>query len=75
MKTTTSWKSGHAFDSTFEGNTISIDGDRKDGPGPKSLLLTALAGCSGIDLVDILTKMRVSFSNLSIDAEAEQTEE
>ncbi|MBA2744922.1 MAG: OsmC family protein, partial [Flavisolibacter sp.] len=34
-----------------------------------------LAGCSGIDVVEILEKMRVPFSGLSIDAEAEQTED
>jgi len=75
MKTTTVWKHDQAFDSTFEGNTYSIDGNRKEGPGPKSLLLTGLAGCTGIDIVDILHKMRVSFIDFSIDAEAEQTEE
>ena len=48
---------------------------RKEGPGPKSLLLSGLAGCSGIDVVDILKKMRVTFSDLSIDVEAELTEE
>lgn len=75
MKTTTVWKHDQAFDSTFEGNTYGIDGNRQEGPGPKSLLLTGLAGCTGIDIVDILAKMRVSFSDFSIDAEAEQTEE
>lgn len=65
------------FESRQEGNPVSIviDGDRKEGPGPKSLLLTALAGCSGIDVVDILSKMRVEFSDLSIEVETEQTEE
>lgn len=74
MKTTTNWKHGHIFQSSFEGNTIQIDGDKKEGPGPKSLLLTALAGCSGIDVVDLLEKMRVPFSDLSIDVETMQTE-
>jgi putative redox protein len=38
-------------------------------------LLTGLAGCSGIDVVDILEKMRVPFANLKIEAKADQTEE
>jgi putative redox protein len=42
---------------------------------PKALLLSGLAGCSGIDVVDILHKKRVEFSDLNIDVEAEQTEE
>jgi putative redox protein len=73
MKTTTVWKSGQAFDS-FQ-HDAKIELDSKHGFGPKALLLTGLAGCSGIDVVDILEKMRVPFSNLTIEAQAEQTEE
>jgi putative redox protein len=73
MKTTTVWKTGHAFDSFQHQSKIEIDS--ATGFGPKALLLTGLAGCSGIDVVDILEKMRVPFSDLTIDAEAEQTAE
>ncbi len=73
MKTTTIWKSGHAFDSFQNHTKIEIDGTA--GFGPKALLLSGLAGCSGIDVVDILEKMRVPFSDLEIDVEAEQTSE
>lgn len=73
MKTTTVWKTGRAYDS-FQGNAkIEIDSDA--GFGPKALLLSGLAGCSGIDVVDILEKMRVPFADLTIEAEADQTEE
>ncbi len=72
MKTTTIWKSGKAFDS-FQANA-KIEIDSNAGFGPKALLLTGLAGCSGIDVVDILEKMRVPFANLKIEAKAEQTE-
>ena len=77
MKTSTKWKHDGVFESRQEGNSnvITVDGDRLEGPGPKSLLLSGLAGCSGIDVVDLLQKMRVIFSELSIDAEAELTEE
>jgi putative redox protein len=77
MKTSTQWKHDHVFESRQDDNkkTIVFDGDRKEGPGPKSLLLSALAGCSGIDIVDILGKMRVEFSDFSIDVEADQTNE
>lgn len=80
MKTTTIWKQNMAFDSELEGHHISIDGGtdtagKRLGFGPKALLLTGLAGCSGIDVVDILKKMKVKFSKLTISAEAEQTEE
>ena len=75
MKTSTKWKHDQAFESSQEGKSIEIDGDKKEGMSPKALLLSGLAGCSGIDVVDILHKKRVSFSNLKIDVEAEQTEE
>lgn len=73
MKTTTTWKSGHAFDSFQNGAKIELNSGV--GFGPKALLLTGLAGCSGIDVVDILEKMKLPFSDLEIEAEAEQTDE
>ena len=39
------------------------------------MLLASLSGCSAMDVVDILTKMKVAFTKLEIEAEAEQTEE
>jgi len=73
MKTTTTWKTAHAFDSAQNESAIQLDGTT--GFSPKALLLTGLAGCTGIDVVDILEKMRVPFASLEIDAEAEQTDE
>ncbi len=73
MKTSTSWKSGQAFDSVQEQSRIEVDG--RSGFSPKALLLSGLAACSGIDVVEILEKMRVPFADLNIEAEAEQTEE
>lgn len=80
MQTITVWKEGLAFDSTFDGHTIELNGatgedGRRLGFGPKALLLSGLAGCSGIDVVDILAKMKIDFDKLEIIAEAEQTEE
>lgn len=71
MKTITNWNGEHRFTSTHEGNAIAIDGDRTRGHGPKALLLSGLAGCSGIDVVDILEKMRVPFSDFSMETNAE----
>lgn len=73
--TKTVWKKDHEFISHLDHNTIKIDGSRKDGFGPKALLLAGLAGCSGIDIVDILKKMRLKFSDFSIEVKAAQTEE
>jgi putative redox protein len=73
MKTTTIWKSGHAFDSFKDNSKIEIDA--KGGFNPKALLLSGLAGCTGVDIVDILEKMRVPFADLKIEVETEQTTE
>jgi putative redox protein len=75
MKTTTIWKKNHQFEAEHEGNKINIDGNKKHGHGPKALLLSGLAGCSGIDVVDILEKMRVEFSDLKIETEAAQSDD
>ena len=75
MKTITRWTNDHQFISEQSGQTISIDGNLKEGMSPKALLLSGVAGCSGVDVVDILQKMRVPFSKLEVEAEADQTEE
>ncbi|MEI9808980.1 MAG: OsmC family protein [Bacteroidota bacterium] len=78
-KTITKWKQNRVFESHMEHENnppgIIMDSDRKLGPGPKSLLLSAIAGCSGIDILDILDKKRIVYSDFSIDVEAEQTDE
>ena len=66
---------GMAATSTIGEHQVQIDttvenGGTNTGPGPKRLMLTALAGCTGIDIVSILDKMKVAFSDLSIDTEA-----
>ncbi|HLG39895.1 MAG TPA: OsmC family protein [Chitinophagaceae bacterium] len=77
MKILTKWKHDGVFESRQEGSLvpITIDTDRKLGPGPKSLLLSGLSGCTGIDVVDILKKMRMEFSDFSIEVESETTED
>lgn len=81
MKTTTRWVSALAFDATADsGHTVRIDtskegGGLDSGMNPKKMLLGALSACSGMDVVEILTKMKVPFTNLTIEAEAGQTED
>src|SRR5215470_7689120 len=73
-KTTTYWQKDQQFKSYHGDNEIKIDGKRGNGFGSKALLLSAAAACSGIDIVEILTKMRIAFSDFEIETEAEQTE-
>ena len=75
IRTITTWKKERLFESEHEGHRITVDGDKKSGHGPKALLLSGLAGCSGVDVVDILEKKRVVFSDLTIEVQTEQTTE
>ena len=71
---------GMAFNATINGHavvtdTIVNDGGNDEGPSPKRLMLVSLAGCTGIDVVSILNKMKTPFSDLSIDITATLTDE
>ena len=71
---------GMAFNATINGHTVVTDitvndGGNDEGPSPKRLMLASLAGCTGIDVVSILNKMKTPFSNLSIDITATLTDE
>ncbi|MFT5766086.1 MAG: putative redox protein, partial [Saprospiraceae bacterium] len=75
----TNWKNKMAFDSQIDKHTVRIDtgGELGDdsGPSPKKLLLASLAGCTGMDVVSLLKKMRVTITGFEIDIEADLTEE
>ena len=76
---TTTWKKDLAFDSNIDGHVIRIDStgtpEENSGPGAKKLLLSSLSACTGIDVVSILNKMRVPFTGLELEVEADLTEE
>lgn len=77
---TTRWLGNQAFESDILGHKIVVDvakeaGGDGLGPGPKRLMLVALAGCTGIDVVRILRKMRVDIKDLRITVEADMTDE
>lgn len=44
------------------------------GPNPKELILAALCGCTGTDMIDLLQKFGVSFESLSLTAGGSLTE-
>ncbi|MCG8331056.1 MAG: OsmC family protein [Chitinophagales bacterium] len=78
-KVKTVWKDKMAFDSQIDNHTLRIDanglmGD-DSGPSPKKLLLSALAGCTGMDVVALLKKMRVDITGFEMDIEADLTNE
>ena len=60
----------HINDHEIRMDTSTDDGGQNSGPGPKRLMLASLAGCTGIDIVSLLNKMKVTFSDLSISVHA-----
>ncbi|WP_010136952.1 OsmC family protein [Ochrovirga pacifica] len=74
------WKEAVHFESEGPGGNVLIDGSEEvggqgKGVRPKALMLSALAGCSGIDIASLFKKMRVAVDTFSIDVEAELTDE
>jgi putative redox protein len=57
------------------GNAHMLDGDSKAAHSPVQALALALAGCTSSDIVDIAKKMRVSFSGLRVEVEADRNSE
>lgn len=56
-------------------DTTEAGGGHDSGPSPKPLLLTALTGCTAMDVVSLLNKMRVPFSDFTVEAEADLRDE
>jgi putative redox protein len=77
---TTLWKDGMHFVSAVNDHEVMLDaaeqfGGAGKGPRPKELMLAALTGCTGMDVVSLLNKMRVPFKNFSVLAKATLTDE
>ncbi len=73
-------KEGMAFDVELEGHKFTIDaaeefGGKNYGPTPKPLLLSALAGCTGMDVVSLLRKMKVPFDSFVVEVDGDTTDE
>lgn len=80
MRSTVTLTEGMTFDTAIDGHHFDIDaaeehGGQNRGPSPKSLVLAGLAGCASMDIISILRKMRQEPASLSVEAEAEVTEE
>lgn len=73
----TSWKNGHAFNGEARGLKFTMDApgevSQNHGPSPKELVLGGICGCTGIDVVSILEKMRARLTRLDVTASAEKT--
>jgi putative redox protein len=71
---------GMAFDSVVDGHTLTIDADPEfggadSGPKPKPLLLLSLTGCTGMDVVSLMNKMRVEYADFEVKVDGDLTDE
>jgi putative redox protein len=68
------WEKNMKFVTFLDGHSVTIDasetnGGDNEGPRPKGLMLVALAGCSGMDVISILKKMQVEVTYFNIRVE------
>ncbi|MBT3273070.1 MAG: OsmC family protein [Spirochaetales bacterium] len=69
------WLENMAFETEVTGHKFIVDADESvggedRGPRPKPLILSALAGCTGMDVIYVLRKMKIEpvFFNMRVDA-------
>lgn len=65
------WAGEHRFDGQLAagGPSIRMDASGQTGPGMVAVVLMALAGCTGVDIVDILAKRRTPIEGMTVDVE------
>lgn len=75
------WTGGMSFGAHIgSGHDLVMDareevGGENKGPRPTELLLAALGGCTGMDVVSILRKMRVEIDRVEVAVEAQERTE
>ncbi|MFV0592572.1 MAG: OsmC family protein [Draconibacterium sp.] len=74
------WTDKLAFEGDMDGHKVIVDATEEAGggdlgPRPKKLMLTALAGCTGVDVIMILKKMKVDVEAFNVIVEADVTDE
>ena len=78
---TTVWKNNMLFESDNpSGHDLFMDageenGGKGEGYRPKALMLSSLAGCSGLDVASLLKKMHAEVADFKIEVTAELTDE
>lgn len=74
------WDDNMAFKTKTDNFEVIIDahpdfGGKNKGPKPKPLILTALGGCTSMDVIAMLNKMRVKYDNFKVLVDGELTDE
>ena len=69
------WAGEHLFDTGRENGPIArLDGDGKAAQTPPEALLSALASCVSVDIVDILAKRRTPVESLEVNVVGERVD-
>jgi putative redox protein len=74
------WMGDMAFEAAIREHRVLMDanensGGHNHGPRPKPMLMASLAGCTGMDVMSILKKMKVEVKDLNIRVEGVIAEE
>ena len=74
------WTEGMSFEAEVNDFKITLDatpavGGQNKGPRPKPLTLVSLGGCTGMDVISILNKMRVTPDYFNVEVSGEMTDE
>jgi putative redox protein len=74
------WGGEMSFEALVDEHKIVVDaspevGGKNKGPRPKPLLMVSLAGCTGMDVVSILRKMKVPLEGFNIIVEGDLADE
>ena len=77
METRVIWKEGLAFEGRSQGFSVPMDATpplgHYFGPSPKELLVLALAGCAGMDVMGVLKKNKQFIDRFEVEANATST--
>ena len=78
MKCEIEWSQGFLFQTHVREHTVvqdaaKVSGGTDQGPTPKELVLAAICGCTGMDVVGLLRKSKTVLNSLKISAEADQS--
>ncbi|MBO9665357.1 MAG: OsmC family protein [Bdellovibrio sp.] len=69
---------GHHFQFNVRGMhgdlDVALADEKAQGPSPKEMLLAALCGCTGTDVIDLMAKFKVTYENFELEARATLTE-
>lgn len=76
----TKWIGKMAFESELNGHKIILDatdkvGGENKGPRPKPLMQLSVAGCTAMDIISILKKMKVEVDDFQVHVDGDFSEE